>query len=98
MARVYIGFINVRLATKTLFAVIVYFSVGLRGGADAFFIFAGTLVLVAFSAQSLGLLVGSVSPRPELAMVLTPMFFIPFTLMSGMFWYLAFVPEETMLG
>eukprot|EP00051_Salpingoeca_urceolata_P006696 m.88634 g.88634 ORF g.88634 m.88634 type:complete len:642 (-) comp14950_c0_seq1:120-2045(-) len=68
-----------------LFTTIVYFATGLRDGADHFFIAWAALMLVAFSMQSVGLFVGTIAPNVEIAIVLTPMFIIPFFLTGGLF-------------
>lgn len=67
----------------TIFAIIVYFSTDLRAGADHFFIMLVTIVLIGFTTQSIGLLLGAAAPTPQLATALLPLCIVPFTLVSG---------------
>ena len=50
----------------TIFSCIVYFSTVLRAGADHYFIFLVTCMLVSLTTQSLGLLLGAAAPTPQL--------------------------------
>eukprot|EP00899_Mesostigma_viride_P012079 jgi/Mesvir1/20872/Mv07952-RA.1 len=67
-----------------IFNIIVYFMAGLRPGASYFFITYSIIMLVAFAAQSIGIMVGALAPNPALAVALTPMTIIPFILTSGL--------------
>jgi ABC-type multidrug transport system permease subunit len=75
----------IQVLFPTLFSVILYFSTDLRAGADHFFVYAGVLVCVAFTAQSLGLMVGALAPSAQIAIALAPVSFVPFMLMGGLF-------------
>jgi hypothetical protein len=40
--------------------------------------------MVAFTCQSIGLLIGAAAPTPQLATAMMPLAIVPFTLMSGL--------------
>lgn len=63
---------------------IVFFSLGLAGGAAAFFSGLGTLVLTAVASVSLGLLLSAVVGSSEAAMALTPIALIPQVVLGGL--------------
>ena len=68
-----------------LFSSIVYPVAGLRAGGEYFVKFWGTLVMCALTSESLGIMLGSVAPDPQLAVAITPAAIIPFFLTGGLF-------------
>ena len=68
-----------------LFSSIVYPTAGLRAGMTHFLTFWGTLVICALTSESLGIMIGSVAPDPQLAVAMTPAAIIPFFLTGGLF-------------
>ena len=66
-----------------LYATSLYFIVGLRETAEAFFSFLLMVVLLAFVGQSFGMLISAAAPSLEMALVLGPLVFLPMSLASG---------------
>jgi ABC-type multidrug transport system ATPase subunit len=68
-----------------IFCLIVYFLVGLKDTAEAFFIFYAANLLMSHAAQSTGLLIGSAVPNAEAAVSLAPVTIVPLMLFAGLF-------------
>lgn len=68
-----------------LAGLIVFFMTGLRNTSSSFWQFELISLALAYSANSLGLLVGSLFSSPKVAMSMTPIFKLPFILLSGFF-------------
>jgi ABC-type multidrug transport system ATPase subunit len=73
------------LTIPTGFIIIVYFMVGLRYNAAAFFAMYGTLLLSMFVAQSLGLLLGSYLMNPKTAQTVAAVLMLTIVLTGGFF-------------
>ena len=74
---------NMQIVLPSVYLLMVYMSTHLRRTAAHYFTANITLILVAFTTQSMGLLVGALAPTPQIATSLLPGFLLPFTLMSG---------------
>lgn len=70
---------------NALFSSILYWMVGLRADAGAFFFFILTIFLVSFSAESLALAVSIMTGDAQAAAALIPVFIIVFLLFGGFF-------------
>ena len=68
-----------------VFALIVYWFIGLANTASQFFMFYFSLWLTVNAASSLGLAIGSALPNPEVAVSIAPLILIPFILFGGLF-------------
>jgi ABC-type multidrug transport system permease subunit len=68
-----------------LFAVIIYWMIGLADTAGQFFMFYLISFFVSFAGNSMGLLLGCAIPDAKLISVLTPVFILPFVLFSGFY-------------
>lgn len=66
-----------------LFVVVVYFMTGQPFEAERFGIFLGISIATAFVGQSVGVLIGAVSPSPIIAVFLAPLVGLPAILYSG---------------
>ncbi|KAJ9466210.1 Protein white [Diplonema papillatum] len=66
-----------------LFVCIFYFMIGLDDTASAFFGCAFIIILTSLVAQSYGLLISSASPSVDVAMLIGPLVFLPFMLVTG---------------
>lgn len=73
------------MSIPSLFIIIVYFMVGLRYTAAAFFGIYGTLLLTMFVAQSYGLLLGSYFMNPKTAQAVAAVIMLAFILTAGYF-------------
>lgn len=73
------------MSIPTVFIIIVYFMVGLRLTAGAFFGIYGTLLLSLFVAQSLGLLLGSYFMNPKTAQTVAAVLMLTIVLTGGFF-------------
>ena len=67
----------------TAFSTPLYFMIGLRGTAAAYFSFVVTVILLTLAAQSVGLFISAAAPSFELAMLLGPLVILPTALLSG---------------
>jgi ABC-type multidrug transport system permease subunit len=68
-----------------LYALIVYWMIGLANTAGQFFMFYLISFLVSFAGNSMGLLLGCAISDAKLISVLTPVFILPFVLFSGFY-------------
>lgn len=71
------------IAGTLLFAVPVYWIIGLQSGADKYFTFIAILVSYAFVAQSLGLALGAAVPNVTVGQIIGPLVIVFFLLFSG---------------
>lgn len=62
-----------------------YFMIGLGNSAEQFFIFYLILLLISFTGNSLGLLLGSAISDAKLVPLMIPIFLLPFILFSGFY-------------
>lgn len=76
-----------------IYSVVVYWMVGLRPGADAFFTFMVVIVVTIFCAQSLGYFLGCVTPSLPVAMAIAPMCLILLLLFSGFYLNVESLPD-----
>eukprot|EP00754_Rhynchopus_humris_P029123 Rhum_TRINITY_DN15192_c5_g1::Rhum_TRINITY_DN15192_c5_g1_i1::g.143474::m.143474 len=60
-----------------------YFLVGLRGTAAAYFTLALLVILLTLVGQSIGLLISAASASFEVAMMISPLCLLPMSLLSG---------------
>jgi len=74
-----------RIFYPILMAVITYFMIDLQPGADKFWIFALTLILLDICGTSLGLVFATVFPSLPVALAASPMVLLPLMLFSGYF-------------
>ncbi|EGD81253.1 ATP-binding cassette transporter G2 [Salpingoeca rosetta] len=68
-----------------LFAVITYFMVGLRDGADHFFLFVVIVFCVSLTAEGLALIVSAIADDPQQAGAIAPAFIVTSMLFGGYF-------------
>ena len=68
-----------------IFDLIVYWMVGMASTAGQFFSFYLVSFLIAFSGNSLGLLLGSMISDPKTVSAVASVFIVPFVLFSGFF-------------
>jgi ABC-type multidrug transport system permease subunit len=80
------------LLTNIIMAVIVYWTVGLRGTVNQFFVFIAIVVAHGFCANSFGLLIGSAVPNATVGQLVAPMIIIIFMLFGGLLLNLDNVP------
>lgn len=73
------------LLIPMIFALILYWMVGLENSAEIFFTFYLAMFLASLAGSSFGLLLGSTASDPKVVAALTPVFIIPFVLFSGYF-------------
>lgn len=71
--------------TPMIFALIVYFGVGLTITASQFFIFYASLFLIVQCAASWGYFVSSIFEKEEMATALSPIIIMPLILFGGQF-------------
>lgn len=71
--------------TPMLFAVIVYFKIGLTITASQFFYFYLIILLLAQCAASFGYFMSSIFTREEMAVALSPVIMMPIILFGGQF-------------
>ncbi|XP_065840375.1 protein white-like isoform X2 [Oscarella lobularis] len=74
-----------QIGQTLLFSVVSYFMIGLNSGADRFFIFFGSCLLISFIAISLGYAVSAYAPTVAVALAFAPLTFLPFVLFGGFF-------------
>merc|ERR1719163_2015134 len=73
------------ILTPCLFGAIVYFAVALNPGADHFFTFLLTLILIYNASSGYSLIISASFSDKQLAVTLTPVLIIPFMLFAGFF-------------
>ena len=66
-----------------LYSTSLYFLVGLRASAEAYFSVILMVILLGFVGQSFGMLISAAAPSMEMALVLGPLVFLPMSLASG---------------
>eukprot|EP01101_Sappina_pedata_P003338 TRINITY_DN1357_c0_g1_i3.p1 TRINITY_DN1357_c0_g1~~TRINITY_DN1357_c0_g1_i3.p1 ORF type:complete len:702 (-),score=226.60 TRINITY_DN1357_c0_g1_i3:37-2013(-) len=81
------------IAFPMIFSIIIYFMVGLKTEADAFFIFYTCVMLVALNANSLGLLISTAISNLNLSLIMAPLIFLPMMIFGGLFANLDTVPS-----
>lgn len=74
-----------RLLGNMIYAIILYWFVGLRSGADYFFIFLAIILLQAVSTQALAFVTSALAPTSEIALAITPLCLIILIMFSGFF-------------
>ena len=74
-----------RPESHRLFASIAYPMGKLKSSVSAWFVFTGTLVLIAQCAASMAIMLGAAAPTPDLAVALAPMPAVPFIVTGGFF-------------
>ncbi|KAJ3251958.1 hypothetical protein HK103_001985 [Boothiomyces macroporosus] len=70
----------------------IYWIIGLYNNVENYFIFIFILFLQAFTANSMGLLIGSAVPNTSVGLIVTPMVLVVFVLFSGIILNLNTVP------
>ena len=73
------------IATPALFGAIVYYPLGLNPGAEYFFAFLLTCILVYNASTGFSLVISVSFSNKQLAVTLTPVLIIPFMLFAGFF-------------
>lgn len=73
------------LLVPMIYALILYWMVGLENSAERFFTFYLAMFLASLAGNSLGLLLGSTASDPKVVAALNPILIIPFVLFSGYF-------------
>ena len=68
-----------------IYALVLYWMVGLESSAEIFFTFALGMFLASLAGSSFGLLLGSTASDPKVVAALNPVLIIPFVLFSGYF-------------
>ncbi|EGD79576.1 ABC transporter [Salpingoeca rosetta] len=68
-----------------LFSIVTYFMVGLRGGADHFFLYVLTIFLVSQTAEGIALIVSAIADDPQQAGAISPIFIVTSMLFGGFF-------------
>jgi len=73
------------VALPTLYLIIVYWSMDLASGAEAFFIAWFIAFSTAYTGNAFGMFAASLFPKPEVAMALTPLMIMPMFIVGGLF-------------
>jgi ATP-binding cassette subfamily G (WHITE) protein 2 (SNQ2) len=71
------------IVTQIIFALIVYFGIGLQANAWFFFKFLFAIILVGFMSQLYGLTLSVFFNQPEAAVGIAPIFMLPLMILGG---------------
>jgi ABC-type multidrug transport system permease subunit len=89
-----ISIIPLRVIITAVYALSIYYIIGLRSSVSAYFIFLGVLEVSNFTGQSLGLWIGSLSPNVAISQIITPIFLVIMMVYAGQFLNPTTAPPE----